>query len=385
MMGTRVNRPRTRSQGQVIVIFAVAMVALLAMTGLIIDGGHAWAEQRHVQNAADAAARAGALVLARRSGDATMDPPPPPPSVAWGEQVRNEVYLSAATNGVTIDRATYTDWTGTVIAGEFVDGRTPPAGAAGVEVYATNSFQTSLVRIVGQTDWRLTQPATAVSGPSAGCLDTLEGCALLPIAFPVTVLACGSGNTSVPELPTRQWDTGVEVTIPLCGGNPGSVGWIDWTVPYGGTSELTGDILDPPTQDIPLPSWKFITATGNVSAAQVEDALNTYAGQVVMFPMFDSTCASTPANDELDGCPPGDVGGNGTNQWYHIPFFLAFQFASPKGAFTNGDYSVICSEANAKECIKGAFVALVGEGNVGGPCPVEGCPTGTSWAVQLVR
>jgi hypothetical protein len=379
------RRSHDRSQGQVIVIFAVALVALLAMTGLIIDGGHAWSQQRHVQNAADASARAGALVLGRRAGEEAIDPLAPPPLVSWGEQVRNEVYLSAAQNGVTVASATYTTLDGTVIAGEAVDGRPPPTNAAGVEVFATKAFDTSLVRIVGMNQWRLTQPATAVSGPSSGCISTLAGCALLPIAFPVTVLACGSGHTSVPELPTRTWETGVELTIPLCGGNPGSVGWIDWTVPYGGTSELEDVILDPPVQDIPLPSWKFITATGNVSAGNVEDALNTYAGQVVMFPMFDSTCAETPVNNELDGCPPGETGGSGTNQWYHIPYFLAFQFSSPKGAFTNGDYSVECSAASAKECIKGAFVALVGEGEVSGPCPPEGCPPGTTYAVQLIK
>lgn len=375
-------RPAHRSPGQIVVIFAVALVTLLAMTGLIIDGGRAWAEQRHVQNAADAAARAGTIVLARRAaegaGSVTTE-------AQWGEMVRNDTYLSAAKNGVAIATATYTDWTGAVIAGAYVDGRVPPSGAAGVEVFATRSFDTSLVRILGMTEWRLTQPATAVSGPSAGCPDTIEGCVLLPIAFPVTVLSCGPGNTSVPELPTRHWATGVKVTVPLCGGNPGSVGWIDWTPPYGGTSELEDVILDPPPQDIPLPSWKYITATGDISAAMVEDALNTYAGQVVLFPMFDSTCATEPANDLLDGCPPDEVGGSGVNQWYHISHFLAFQLDYPKGAFVNGDYSVICSEANAKECIKGAFVALISEGAVGGPCPVEGCPSGTSWAVQLVR
>jgi len=378
------RRSHDRPQGQVIVIFAVALVALLAMTGLIIDGGHAWSQQRHVQNAADAAARAGALVLGRRAGEEGLDPPAPPPLVSWGEQVRNEVYLSAAQNGVTIASATYTDWEGTVIPGAAVDGGPPPTGAAGVEVYATRVFDTSLVRIVGMTEWRLTQPATAVSGPSSGCISTLAGCALLPIAFPVTVLACGPGHTSFPELPTRTWETGVELTIPLCGGNPGSVGWIDWEVPAGGSDELRDDILDPPVQDIPLPSWKFITATGNVSAAMVEDALNTYAGQVVMFPMFDSTCPEEPVNQEIDGCPV-EPGGSGTNQWYHIPYFLAFQFSTPKGAFTNGDYSLECADASAKECIKGAFVALVGEGEVSGPCPPEGCPPGTSYAVQLVK
>lgn len=375
------TRLRAAGRGQVVVIFAVALVALLAMTGLIIDGGRAWAEQRLVQNAADAAARAGTIVMARRSAegtDTTMTP------AQWGEEIRNEVYLSAAINGVTIASATYVDSSGTIIAGEFVDGRVPPAAAVGVEAVATKGFDTSLVRILGMTEWRLTKPATAISGPSAGCQDTLAGCALLPISFPVTVLSCGQGNTSVPELPTRQWETGVEVTIPLCGGNPGSVGWLDWTPPYGGTSELTEVILDPPPQDIPLPSWKYITATGDISALQVENALNTYAGQVVLFPMFDSTCAEEPTNNELDGCPAEETGGAGVNQWYHIPYFLAFQFAYPKGAFVNGDNSVACSDANAKECIKGSFVALLGEGSVGS-CPAEGCPSGTSWAVQLIH
>jgi hypothetical protein len=368
------------AEGQIIVLFAAALVGLLAMTGLIVDGGRAWAEQRRVQNAADAAARAGAIVLARRSAEGvgtTLTGP------QWGEQVRNAVFLSAATNEVTIASALYTTVGGDVITGELVDGRTPPVNAAGVQVLGTASFGTSLVRVVGMTEWRLTQAATAVSGPSAGCPDTLAGCALLPITFPVTVLACGPGNTSVPELPTRHWDTGVEVTVPLCGGNPGSVGWIDWTPPYGGTDELEDVILERPPQDIPLPSWKYITATGDISAANVEDALNTYAGQVVLFPIFDSTCPEQPTNDQLDGCPT-EPGGTGVNQWYHISHFLAFQLASPKGAYVNGDNSVACSAANARECIKGAFVALLGEGNVG-TCPPEGCPQGTSWSVQLIR
>jgi hypothetical protein len=374
-------RTRTRTSGQVVVIFAVALVALLAMTGLIIDGGRAWAEQRLVQNAADAAARAGTIVMARRSAEGAASPLTP---AQWGEEVRNDVYVSAATNGVTVDSATYVDASGTVIAGEPVDGRAPPSGAVGVEVVATKGFETSLVRLVGMTEWRLTKPATAISGPSAGCTDTLAGCPLLPIAFPVTVLSCGPGNTSVPELPVRHWETGVEVTIPLCGGNPGSVGWIDWTPTAGGSSELGTVILTRPPQDIPLPSWKYITETGDISAAFVEDNLNTYAGQVVQFPIFDSTCSDTPVNDQLDGCPAGATGGTGTNQWYHISHFLSFQFSYPKGAFVNGDNSVECSDANAKECIKGAFVALLGPGGVT-TCPPEGCPAGTSWAVQLIH
>ncbi|MFL5756919.1 MAG: hypothetical protein ACJ77N_11535, partial [Chloroflexota bacterium] len=212
---------------------------------------------------------------------------------------------------------------------------------------------------------------------------------LLPIAFPVTVLACGRGNTSVPETPARQWERGVELTIPLCGGNPGSVGWIDWTPTAGGTSELETVIRTRPPTNVPLPSWQYITATGNISAAGVETALNAYVGQVVMFPLFDSTCNQTPTSKELDGCPTGATGGSGQNQWYHVTQFLAFQLATPKAAFVNGSNAAACAAASANECIKGAFVDLATEGNVGAPCvpdPAnpESCK-GLTYSIQLIH
>ena len=63
------------SRGQVIAIVALAMVALLAGTGFVVDGGIAMSEQRATQNAADAAARAGALVLANKMTDRSATPP----------------------------------------------------------------------------------------------------------------------------------------------------------------------------------------------------------------------------------------------------------------------------------------------------------------------
>ena len=41
------------SRGQVIAIVALALVALLAGTGFVVDGGIAMSEQRATQNAAD--------------------------------------------------------------------------------------------------------------------------------------------------------------------------------------------------------------------------------------------------------------------------------------------------------------------------------------------
>ena len=50
-------------RGQTIVVLALAMVPILAMAGLVVDGGWAFAQQRRTQNAMDAAANAGAIVV----------------------------------------------------------------------------------------------------------------------------------------------------------------------------------------------------------------------------------------------------------------------------------------------------------------------------------
>ena len=50
-------------RGQALVVIAFAMIGLVAITGLAIDGGMALSDRRHAQNAADTAAMAGALAL----------------------------------------------------------------------------------------------------------------------------------------------------------------------------------------------------------------------------------------------------------------------------------------------------------------------------------
>ncbi len=64
-------------RGQVTAFVCVIMVALLAMAGLVIDGGSALAAKRRAINEADAAARAGSQALAvasyRRTGTLAPD------------------------------------------------------------------------------------------------------------------------------------------------------------------------------------------------------------------------------------------------------------------------------------------------------------------------
>lgn len=376
----RIEDRRRRSRGQAIVIFAGGLIALVLGVGLVIDVGFAWSQQRNAQNGADASARAGAIVLGQHQAEGGA-------STKTGFDVWNAVQGTAATNEVTVGAgdAQYTNWQGTLLGTPVIAGGAIPAGAAGVQVTAQRVQGTFLIRVAGIMTWTVRQDATAVAGPSSGCLETLDGCNLLPITFPVTVFACTNTGKTQPVDPPQEWSTGQPIILPICGGNPGSVGWLDWTPPAGGSSELADVITNPPDVSVPLPSWQFITQTGDISAKTVEDALNAYAGEVVLLPFFDSTCDTEPANQELSGCPAANVGGTGTNQWYHIVKFLSFQLDSPKGAFVNGNNTATCGVTNAKECLKGAFISFITEGTVTGPCPPGGCPIGTTFSVQLIK
>ena len=92
------HRPE-RAKGQVIVVFALALVAIIGMVGLVIDGAAAFAQQRVAQNGADGTATAGTVVIAEKLSGATRT----------GAQVRAAVDAVAAANGLGSVDAEYTD------------------------------------------------------------------------------------------------------------------------------------------------------------------------------------------------------------------------------------------------------------------------------------
>lgn len=55
------SRKRNTEHGQAMIIIVLSIVALIAITGLAVDGGIVYASRRQAQNAADTAAMAGAL------------------------------------------------------------------------------------------------------------------------------------------------------------------------------------------------------------------------------------------------------------------------------------------------------------------------------------
>jgi len=350
--------PRSES-GQILVIVGVGLLAMIAMVGLVIDAGNAWAQHRDSQNASDAAAEAGATVMAENLPFwAAGDPLP-----HTNADVAAAVNASINANNVQIDEAWYTDFGGNRVGGAPLIGPgalspsdTPDPTWDGVEVTSSKPFGTFVAGIFGMGDWTATTRATALAGyPSA------VSTAVLPVTFPLTITLCTGSNKVMEDPSAQQWRPDVDYLVPLCAGDPGNVGWLDWdpsppdtsTCNQGnGTNELECAILTPDNPTISTPDWYFVASTGNVSAQKIEDALMTYApgDEVVIIPIFDATCSTDPGTDGKDDCTTGE--GNGQNQYYHLAGWAGFDIEW----VDLGGGPAVCGSGNGSTgCFKGQF------------------------------
>ena len=123
-------------QGQVLVIVAVGLLAMIAMVALVVDGGHAWGQQREAQNGADAASEAGAVRLAQNLPFIAASKTQPYNDSAVATAVQDK----ATDNGIVVAQAIYTSFAGDPLPGPIAVGSLgnvpPPAAAAGVQVKA---------------------------------------------------------------------------------------------------------------------------------------------------------------------------------------------------------------------------------------------------------
>jgi hypothetical protein len=434
-----IRRPAGRSNGasgQAIVVMVGAILLAVALVATIVDGGNVLAQQRIAQNGVDATAEAGAVLLAERLAGASE------PSGGWDLNIAVRLAQTAAANNVDVEAAYYTDICGIPLqadgTGAINVDRTEdlslalkvgngshvlPGGTAtspdcpnrlvgpvaGVLVMGHKDVAAFVAGAIGIRSFAITTRATAVAGYLQGYCDSSEGkyCALLPVAFPVDIMKCSGNNnpvdTGVP------WSFNVVYKIPLCSNGPGNVGYLDWTPPNGGTGELVCSILTPNNPAIDLPSWVYATATGNSNGGggacgmSVEDALRTWEGKTVLAPQFDLTCNpahnGTPNSTNPSvvtapnyGCPAGDLGGNGSNQWYRMPSFAFVELCGPAvagcgglhAAYISGSNSAICDTGNgATSCIVAKFKHIMATGTVG-----SGVGSGTgnkAVGVQLIK
>jgi len=367
-------RPKSAGpHGQTLVIVAVGMVALVAMVGVVIDVGMQWAANRRAQNGTDAAAHAGAVVILQHIAGGGLK---------TDAEVLEAVVAMSDETDIELEFAQYTLHDGTPIGVEVGSGGAIPPNAQGVEVIATRVHETLLARVVGVTELTVRTDAIAVAGPYQCTIDS--ACALLPVTFPVTQVTCDGQNKSLQSEDPWEGPPGSPLYIvPLCGLNPGSVGWIDWTPPAGGNSELAAQICEPdPPEDLVLPNWYYVTSSGNTSSSQVQTCFEEWIGKPILLPIFEDTCRTEP--EESTQCDdPAPIGG--LNQWYYFPTYAVFHLTAVHIQGNNSDECDPSGGNGATSCLIGTFENTSLTGTVGSIVGLGTNSPSQAYAVQLIK
>jgi hypothetical protein len=404
------HRQESREGGQTLVIVALALIPLLLVAGLVIDGGWAFAQQRRTQNAMDAAANAGAVVILQNLPFTSRGATPP----RTDRNVHDQILAVAASNGISAEdpTAVYTGIDGrpldpAVPVGSLGD-VPPPENAYGVAVHGSQDFSTFFAGIAGMSGFRASADATAIAGAITSICASNQPCSFIPVTFPTQLTDCtGTGRQALGSsqyqviVPPATFTAANELIIPLCGTASGSVGWLD-IQPHNplcngnGAAELACVIANPSRTSMPIPLW-IGTQTGNINSSQVQSALDAYSGVVVgtyepgrdlivQIPIYDCIDNNISQPSSNVPCPATEPNGIGSNTSYHIIGILAFVLdhsyinatnpecnQTPGGPFVGGNGS--------NGCLKGWLTQISTSGTVG-------LPTGnlqSVWGVQLVR
>jgi Flp pilus assembly protein TadG len=398
--------------GQIIVVFVLGLLAIIAMVALVVEGGNLFAQQRIAQNGADAASTAGAIVVAEKlSGKTRTD-----------QDVFNAVKAAADANQLAAFDAIYTDDTGNAIGADVQNTAQPiPTAARGVRVGGDRVAGTTFARVLGMNSMKASADATVAAGPlSLQCVADDDGCTLLPLTFPVKVFECNGKGELLPngqwigappppgdgsgywpivgaeDLPggtnpgadgnTANGNEDTEAILPLCKGSgesSGAFGWLD----LAPGQNLAQEIVGPLNVQVDIPDW-FQTQPGNPNS--VQDELMLYWHQPVLIPLYNQACREDPGDTDQCNLPGVDPVGN--NTWYYVHTLGVFyidqvlvqgsnvnQCASapgtPRVPVTNG--------AGFLGCLKGWFVSYVTAGPIvpGGDI----IPGSTPIGIQMIR
>jgi Flp pilus assembly protein TadG len=169
---------KENERGQALILVSLALIGLLAVAGLALDGGQLYRSRRQAQNAADAAALAGARLLLSEtcasSGNSDLE-------------ISNAIIEFADRNGVT--------WDGSNILAQYIKVENDGLGtltvvnsraqATGISVTLVMTSNTSFMRIVGID--HMTTPASAVA--VVGPVTQMAGGSILPIGVPDEILS----------------------------------------------------------------------------------------------------------------------------------------------------------------------------------------------------
>lgn len=357
---------RPPEHGQVIVVFALALTALILGLGLVVDGGYAWAQRRAAQNAADLASLAGTRIIALRLAGATVD----------GTAILSTMNQVNAANGVpnvAAGGAVYVDNNGTSLGTQVANGQPIPASARGILASTAKTWRPYFLGLMGVSTWSAS--AQGISKTSINRIDTAPPGNLLPLAMPLNSVP---GNVC-PEGTPASSCTAVNVAA---GSGPGQFGWMSWN--GTGNAVYTCDIMTPPLDNpaYTVPANGYLTIPGNTGVSASSCLKNAFqywidSGATIYVPIISPGPGACPSN-----CFPGTSiqypatsQGVGSNVTYNVIGFAGFQLTGCDGS------------TDASKCkidnIQGVYRQIVFNGPTGAGNPGGSTLTGT--AIQLVR
>jgi len=342
-------------QGQSIVIIAAALIALLALAGLAIDGGNLFLQRRNTQNAADAAALAGTRVLAQ----AICNDPN-----ATDEAIAATVDHYAQLNGIqdlSGLTATYTDINEAELGP--VGGGSVPQGATGILVDIDNTVPSYFIQVIGIEEVDVAAAALAMTGP------LIAGGGVRPIGIPSGMLGgmeTGDGFTINFGNCTANPD---ECIVAWTGGQIQHRGWLNLAYVWNRT-EYTGPChnddgddqcdeegyedfdwpraLDPSADAAVLKEWMangwngpplyvddYIHAKPGKDSSVIGEAA---VGEIFILPVFDEV----PYYEDIDPAKAPNAA-QGGDFYYHIVGFMAFKVTgfSQGGGWITGEITQI--------------------------------------------
>ena len=141
------RRPGRRTGGQILVIFALSLVAIVAMVGLILDGGATFAQKRAEQNASDVAALAAANDLIVNQGSANWQ--------LTAQTIAGQNGYTNGVNGVTVQ---------VTCVNCPVQALDSTRDGVQVTVNITAPHRNNFAGVVGMSSWNVSTTATSLTG-----------------------------------------------------------------------------------------------------------------------------------------------------------------------------------------------------------------------------
>jgi Flp pilus assembly protein TadG len=330
--------------GQMLVLFTLSLVLLVLIVGLVVDSGFAFAQRRGTQNAADFAAVAGTKIVAQaRTGDTVN---------GTDGNVKNSIQAVLAANHAqpaVFDAATgprYVDRTGTRLTyvGDPALSGLIPTAAQGVVVVARTSWRPFFLGVIGINNWTAAADAVAITPSSGG------GGGVVPFGVSLSSVSGGGAFSVCPPAQTAE-SCGTRHLTPGSLNAPGGFGWLKFgchgpdadgkNFGLGQVSPASngGCSNSKPFLDN---EWGTPPGPGNTYGCCTSVSASTAAG-------FGNDIGSLPGNKASvnDGTPAinyyetnniwvwvpiwDTANGNGSNGYYHIVGYSAFELVHIKG------------------------------------------------------